>query len=103
MLNTHFTTIIARVVMYLALIAALVLPIAAGVRAFGAYVFHSITGVTYEVDAGPLLIGGLVFLVVSGFAWATAWVSERTFTIDFEQAEATDSAVQVVRYAAVAA
>lgn len=84
--TTQSTTIIARAVMVLTFIAALVLPLAAGVVAFAETMFR-LAGAPYEVDYAPFFIGAALFLLVSATARAVQWATEQDWDIDLPEVE----------------
>lgn len=87
MLRIHQSiTSTARAVKGLTFIAALVLPLAAGVVAFAETMLR-FAGAPYEADYAPFFIGSAVLLVVALAARGVEWASKQTFVIDLPEVE----------------
>lgn len=98
---THLNTTIAYVVKVITFAASLVLAVVAGFNAVWTGIFANITGLAFESNAGELLIGAALFMVVAGVARAVQWVTEQSWDIDFPEVELLE--VRVVRNEAVTA
>lgn len=88
---THLNTTIAYVVKVITLAASLVLAVVAGFSAFWTGIFANITDLAFESNAGELLIGAALFMVVAGVAYAVQWVTEQSWDIDLSEVEVPEA------------
>lgn len=98
---TYLNTTIAYVVKVITFAASLVLAVVAGFIAVWTGIFANISDLAFESNAGELLIGAALLMVVAGVAHAVQWVTEQTWDIDLSEVEVLE--VRVVRNEAVTA